>query len=175
MFWGLKANLIYSWYRNFSSGFTEQKENGTWGKDDIITENGNRKSVPILKQENMGENMAIDEKMINQEMYTVLTNSDTGKIAMLAETMESKELEVLLKKLNAASIIKNITGDLSPMYESLCKKALPDAKMIADKFHVVSHSLDMLQDIRIRHKHEEIAKMPKKKKERELYEQSIMV
>lgn len=119
--------------------------------------------------------MAIDEKMINQEMYTVMTNSDTGKIAMLAETMESKELEPLLKKLNAAPIIKNITGDLSPMYESLCKKALPETKMTADKFHVVSHSLDMLQDIRIRYKHEEIAKMPKKKKERELYEQNTMV
>jgi hypothetical protein len=36
--------------------------------------------VPILKIENMGTSMAIDGKQINNSFYTVLTNSNRGKV-----------------------------------------------------------------------------------------------
>ena len=45
------------------------------------------KSVPVLKPENFGEQMSVDEKMIDEGFYTVMTNRETGKIALLAETL----------------------------------------------------------------------------------------
>jgi len=40
--------------------------------------------------------MAIDEKQIGEEMHTILSNRDTGKIALLARTLKVKELELLI-------------------------------------------------------------------------------
>jgi hypothetical protein len=35
--------------------------------------------VPILKPENFGENMTTDDKNIGGEVYTAISNKDTGK------------------------------------------------------------------------------------------------
>jgi hypothetical protein len=37
-----------------------------------------------LKVENIGTDIAIDEKQIGSDFYTILTNRNTGKIALLA-------------------------------------------------------------------------------------------
>ena len=39
--------------------------------------------VPIFSMQDMGAEMAIDEKQIGEEMHTLLTNRQTGKIALL--------------------------------------------------------------------------------------------
>ena len=40
----------------------------------------------------MGIHMAVDEKYINGEFYTLLTNGETGKIAMMAATTKAAQL-----------------------------------------------------------------------------------
>ena len=39
--------------------------------------------------------MVIDEKMINDEIYTILSNRETGKIALLAQTVQINQLTKL--------------------------------------------------------------------------------
>ena len=51
--------------------------------------------VPILKVDNIGKSMVIDEKMINDEIYTILSNRETGKIALLAQTVQINQLTKL--------------------------------------------------------------------------------
>lgn len=123
----------------------------------------------------MGEAMALDEKMIGDEMYTVLSNRQTGKIAMLAETMEINELKILSQRIgDTAKKVKYITCDLSPSYDTFCHEAYPGAMRIADKFHVIRHTVESVQSIRIRLKQEEMAKLSKDKKVRKQQEQETI-
>jgi len=113
----------------------------------------------------------VDEKMIDEEFYTVMTNRETGKIALLAETLTVTELNRLIDKIGEAKQkVKAITADLSPTYEKFCEQSFPDALIVADKFHVVQHIVEAVQSLRLRIKQEEIAKLPTIKKERREYE-----
>ena len=136
----LKPQTVYSWYRHYLSGYPEAVENKEWGKDNFIGSDKREKSVPILKAENFGEQMSVDEKMIDEEFYTVMTNRETGKIALLAETLQVAELNKLIAKIGPAkTIVKTITADLSPTYEKFCEQSFGAATIVADKFLVVKH------------------------------------
>ena len=167
----LKPQTVYVWYREYLSGFPEAVASGIWGKDDFMGSDKTKKSVPVLKPENLGEEMAVDEKMIDEEFYTVLTNRETGKIALLAETLTVKDLNMLIDKTGEAkNIVKTISADLSPTYEKFCEQSFPQALIVADKFHVVKHIVEAVQTLRLRLKQEEIVKLPATKKERREYE-----
>lgn len=167
----LKPQTVYSWYRNYLSGYPEAVASKEWGKDNFIGADKREKYVPVLKPENVGEQMAVDEKMIDEEFYTVLTNRETGKIALLAETLTVADLNRLINKMgNAKERIKTITADLSPTYEKFCEQSFPQAMLVADKFHVVKHIVEAVQTLRLRLKQEEIALVPTTKKERREYE-----
>lgn len=161
---------LYYWYRRYLSGFTQAIEQGLWGKDDFIGSGNQLKAVPILKAENFGEQMSVDEKMIDEDFYTVMTNRTTGKIALLAQTQQVAELTRFLDKIpQVRSIVKHITLDLSPTYERFCDDNFT-AVQIADKFHIVKHIVEAVQALRLRLKQEEIAKQPTTKKQRKMYE-----
>ena len=167
----LPPQTIYTWYRNYLSGYPEAVESREWGKDNFTGTDKREKSVPVLKPENFGEQMSVDEKMIDEEFYTVITNRQTGKIALLAETLTVAELNKLIDKTGEAKQqVKTITADLSPSYEKFCEQSFPGAIIVADKFHVVQHIVEAVQALRLRLKQEEIAKLPTTKKERRKYE-----
>lgn len=146
----------------------ERKE---WGAHNFTGGDKREKSVAVLKPENFGEQMSVDEKMIGEEFYTVMTNRDTAKISLLAETLTVTELNRLVdKRGDAKQKVKTITADLSPTYEKFCEQTFPSATIVADKFHVVKHIVEAVQALRLRLKQEEIALLPTTKKERREYE-----
>jgi transposase len=166
----LKPQTVYYWYRNYLSGYPEAVENNEWGKDNFKGSDKRQKRVAVLKPENFGEQMAIDEKMIDEEFYTVMTNRQTGKIALLAETLQVRDLSMLADKIGGAkNKVKSITMDLSPTYERFCEQHF-NATLIADKFHVIKHITEAVQTLRLRLKQEEISKLPATKKQRKEYE-----
>ncbi len=79
LFLNIKPQTIYVWYRQYLSGYPEAVASGDWGKDNFTGSDKRQKIVPVLKPENMGEEMAVDEKMIDEEFYTVLTNRKTER------------------------------------------------------------------------------------------------
>ena len=167
----LKPQTVYYWYRNYLSGYPEAVESKEWGKNNFTGTDKREKSVPVLKPENFGEQMSVDEKMIDEEFYTVMTNRQTGKIALLAETLTVTELNKLIDKTGQVKQkVKTITADLSPTYEKFCEQSFPEAMIVADKFHVVKHIIEAVQTLRLRIKQEEIARLPTTKKERREYE-----
>lgn len=167
----LNPQTVYLWYRQYLSGYPQSVTAGIWGKDNFTGSDKKQKLVPILKPENFGEEMAVDEKMIDEEFYTVVTNRQTGKIAMLAETLQVADLNKLMDKIREAkSVVKEITVDLSPTYERFCEQSFPGAVVVADKFHVVKYIVEAVQALQLRLKQEEIAKLPATKKERRQYE-----
>lgn len=154
----VEPQKLWRWYRDILSGFLDSHTQLELHEHDIkIKEKGKEKKirVPILKPGNIGPNMAIDEKKIGEEMHTVLSNRDTGKIALLAETLKAKELEMLVEKFDLKGFeVKTVTRDLSNSYEWFCRSAFPNAVHIADKFHIIKSLLDACQDVRIRYRQE---------------------
>jgi transposase len=172
----LPAQVVYHWYRQYLSGYKEAVEKGEWGQHDLgAAKAEDRVKVPILKPENVGEQMAIDEKTIGDDIYTVMTNRETGKIALLAQTLQKQQLEQLLPSFgNALARIGEITADLSPLYESFCSQHMPQAVRTADKFHVLQHTTEAVQALRIRFKQQELAKLPKGKKQRATFQAELL-
>ena len=173
---GIRNKTLYYWYRRYLSGYTEAQASGEWGKDDFVSYRGREpvlSRVPVLKAANFGAEMSIDEKMLDEDFFTVMTNRDTGKIALLAQTVRVDELVRLIDKIpQVQDIPKNITCDLSLTYEKFCQQVFPEATQIADKFHVIRASLEALQAVRIRFKQSYLASLPKDKKERKEVEEN---
>ncbi|MEI6533686.1 MAG: transposase [Candidatus Roizmanbacteria bacterium] len=171
-FFQIPGKTIYTWYRECLSGFPEAVSSGEWGKNNFIGSDNKQKIVPILKPENLGAEMAIDEKMIDDEFYTVFSNRQTGKIALLAETLRVDELNNLVDKMDNKNVVKEITLDLSPTYEAFCTESFSHSTIIADKFHVVKHIVESVQSMRLRLKQEELSTLPVSKKQRHEVEQA---
>lgn len=154
----IDGKKLWRWYRDVLSGFMEETSQEKLHRYDFdVTIAGKTKTVkvPILKTENIGPNMAIDEKQIGEEMHTVLSNRDTGKIALLACTIKLGELATLIPYFEGKAIdVKTVTRDLSNCYNSFCRQAFPNAIHIADKFHIVKSLLDAQQDVRVRYRQE---------------------
>lgn len=172
----IDSKKAWRWYRDILSGFSGPKNQEKSKEHDLtVYEKGERKTirVPILRVENIGENMAIDEKQIGEEMHTVISNRDTGKIALLARTLKASHLSELLPFFKQKGYkVRTITRDLSNTYDWFSRQAFMNAVHIADKFHIIKHLLDSQQAIRIRYRQEilrdkRIKYEAYKKKERE--------
>jgi transposase len=154
----IENGKLWRWYHDSLSGFLDEDTVRKRHQHDIkIRKNGIEKQIriPILKVENFGENMAIDEKQIGEEMHTIITNRDTNKIAVLACSIKSFELVKLLPAFHGKGFeVKSITRDLSPSYDWFCRQAFLNTRHIADKFHIIKHLMDSFQDVRVRYRQE---------------------
>jgi transposase len=152
----IEPQKLWRWYRDTLSKYLEPESQEEHHQYDITYKHkGVEKEirVPILKAENMGCNMAIDEKQIGEEMHTVLTNRDTGKIALLANTLKAKELSMLTTYFQEKAFeVRTLTRDLSNSYDWFCRTAFPNAGHIADKFHIIKSLLQASQDVRVRYR-----------------------
>ena len=165
----IKANTIYVWYRDVLSDFA--KDSGaSVHKNDIHKTPGSSQngiSVPILKEENFGKRMAIDEKHIGEEMYTIISNRETGKIAMACQSLKSKEIRQVLQKCRNQTLsqVVSLTRDFSSLYRKIGNDNLPNAIQIIDKFHVIKNLMEAHQDVRVRYRQKELDKRRKTHKE----------
>ena len=158
----INPGKLHRWYRDSLSGFTNEENRSKRHQHDIkIKKKGVIKTirVPILELEHFGEDMAIDEKQIGEEMHTVISNRRTGKIAVLARSVSATELIELFPAFDLKGFeVKSITRDLSPSYDWFCRQVFCGARHIADKFHIVKHLMDACQDVRIRYRQEELSR-----------------
>lgn len=119
-----------------------------------------------MKPEHIGEQMAIDEKHINGQFYTILTNGKTGKVAMMASTVNSTEIGQCLNYFgDSLKQVNTITRDLSPTYEKVSTTHFSNATQVADKYHIVQQAIESVQELRIRHKQEALSAQRKEEKE----------
>ena len=99
-----------------TSGFWNEEVQDLHYKNDIKITRGKgveKIHVPILKAENIGKNMAVDEKQIGEEMHTILSNRDTGKIAMIATSITSSVLTKAIASIgDKADLVETMTSVL---------------------------------------------------------------
>jgi transposase len=107
--------------------------------------------VPIYEQGHFGSSMAIDEKQIGEEMHTIVSNRETGKIALMAESMKFSNLQSLLEKESLhCRKAETLTRDLSPLYAKAGKELFFNSSAVADKFHIIRSLQEACQDVRVR-------------------------
>ncbi|MCP4141569.1 MAG: transposase, partial [Chloroflexi bacterium] len=138
----IKGSTIYIWYRDVLS-FYAQDGGASVHKNDVKTGSpGKRKTIDVLifEESNFGEKMAIDEKHVGEDFYTIISNKDIGKIAMLCNSYNFTGSEqVLVGHPSVLSKVKSITRYFSALRQKLCDRIFPDAVQVGDKFHVIRH------------------------------------
>lgn len=172
---GIAGKKLGEWYRDHLSDFKNPKTQKALHSNDTVDpglidrKTGKLKvvHVPILRPENFGEDMALDDKNIDGEGYTILSNKKTGKIALLASTTKTAILAGILGKLPATMLfsVKTVSRDLAESYDWLTRTVFMNAMAVADKFHVVKLGLEALQDVRIRYR-QEILRAERMKREK---------
>ena len=147
----LDPQLVWRWYRDHLSGFRECEASGEHYRHDIQLTDGQTVRVPIFEPDNFGNAMAIDEKQIGEEMHTIISNRETGKIALMVESMRYDDLQ---KVLDADSMlcrnVETLTRDLSSLYAKVGNELFFNSSAVADKFHIIRHATEACQDVRVR-------------------------
>jgi len=153
MFDILPESLQY-WYQNILSDYLPDIESKKWhpGKIETVDESTGElreKPVYILNQENMGQNMSIDDKSIGHDGFTILSNHQTGKIAMMVESTNSEEVEAAMKQFgDELKKVKNISMDMSATYSLVSDNLMPQATQVIDKYHVMKYVYDAVSGVR---------------------------
>lgn len=153
----LKPKTLYNWYRNIISDYHQDKQTGkfaghqVYDYDTQTDEIRKEQVVPIFQPQNMGKSMSIDEKMIAGKYSTIISNPETGKIALLIESVKPIVLQQAIELFTeqARHQVQYISSDMSPMYKKICRSMFPNAKIIIDKFHVIKHIIDALNTVRL--------------------------
>jgi transposase len=168
---GHGAKTLYHWYRNYLSDYKEDIANKTLGNQKVYRadeETGEilgERTVFIAKPGNVGERMTIDDKLIGHSSYTVMSNSDTGKIAFMMDSTRCADLVDGVKLLgDSIKRVKHIACDMAPSYLKFCDTVLPWSEVTIDKFHVMKHVYDAVADVRNRLRKEKSAEMPRGKR-----------
>lgn len=152
----IKPRTLHYWYKEELSGYKQDIAAGRWGDKKIQVvdkdtgEIKKEKPVPIAKPENVDSHMTIDEKQIGKIMYTIMTNAKTGKIAFLAQSLKPEELKQAVENFLSAKVdqVKSVSCDMSPSYKKFCKEVFPNTRLVIDKFHVIKHLMEALQQVR---------------------------
>ena len=95
--------------------------------------------------------MCIDEKMIGKRYTLIFSNWQTGKIALLLDSLDPIFIKEAFNHLdqNKLQEVRGIACDMSPMMKSICREKIPNVNIVIDKFHVIKHLLDALQSVRL--------------------------
>jgi hypothetical protein len=100
--WDIGPRRLSYWYRNCLSDYNGDMEQGKWKPDEIIVadettgEVMKEQPVYVYKPENTGEQMSIDDKALGHDGFTIMSNTQTGKIAMMIESTECGEVKAAL-------------------------------------------------------------------------------
>lgn len=152
----LKPKTLYHWYRNHLSDYKPDIEQGKWLKEKIPIANEQTgeitEQIPvyIARPENVGERMSIDDKQIGKDVFSIMTNLESGKIALMVETTRAEELQMAAAFLaEATQGVRSISCDMSASYLKFIRSTFKDCQVVIDKFHVVKNVLEAVQNVRI--------------------------
>jgi transposase len=168
----IRPSALCYWYRNYLSDYKSDISSGEWPAEilyDVDEQTGEifeQKPLAVFKPENIGEQMSIDDKGLCHDGYTIMSNTQTGKMAMMLESTTCKDVTAALKLFGEQELdkIKSISCDMSPTYLKACKDVLPQAERVIDKFHVMQYVYDAVEAVRLRIKRDLMKKLSKGKK-----------
>lgn len=120
--------------------------------------------------------MAIDEKTIDGTGYTILSNRQTSKIALMASTFKVKHLIKLVSRFDIEKRmqVESLSRDMASNYDWFGRQAFMNAYQVVDKFHVIKHAVEQLQAVRIRYRQQELAIRREAAKNKQRYTEEVL-
>jgi len=176
---GLLPQTLQYWYKNFLSDYNSDIENNKWHPcktETVDTTTGEvfKNPIYVFKKENLGENMSIDDKSIGNDVFTILSNYDTGKIALMIEGTKAEDVEMAMEQFgDELKTIKNISMDMSAAYALAANNQVPFAKQVIDKFHVLKYVYEAVSEVRNKIRKKITATLSKGKKKTEEDKQKL--
>ncbi len=114
----------------------------------------------VLNASNIGESLSIDETMLHDDLFTILSNkAGHGRegtiIAMVRGTKSEDVAEVLMKIPEEDRLkVKEVTMDLSESMRAIVDTVFPNAFITLDCFHILKRCFDGVEELRLRYKRE---------------------
>lgn len=99
--------------------------------------------------------LCIDEKDIQGQVYTILTNASNGQLIGMYPWVKMHEVMRFFKErtnLEWRMSIEEVCCDMSYTMEGILSSLFPNAKIVSDRFHVMKNVLDDIWAIRTRAK-----------------------
>jgi len=120
--------------------------------------------------------MAVDEKNINGSCYTVLSNRNTGKIALMAATVKTEHLLKIIERFDIEKrmLVKSLSRDMAQHYDWMGRQAFMNAYHVIDKFHVIKNIMEQLQAVRIRYRQQELSKRREASQNNQTYTEATL-
>jgi len=149
-----KVKTFYHWYKHHLSDYFSDIERGLWCSEkielvDIETGFIDERPLYVFKSENVGQNMSIDDKFLGGDGFTILSNTDTGKIAMMVESVNSEGVHAAMEKFgDHLQKVKSISMDMSAVYSLVSDNLMPHATQVIDKYHVIKYVYDAVCNVR---------------------------
>lgn len=174
----MSSKKLFRWYKDVLSGFKspghqshlqKTRASRSPGKPSAKSPVSPDLKIPILNEKNMGSTICIDEKNINGDCYTIVSNPETNKIVLMVNTLRASQIVHILRSnisQEARFAVACVTRDMASNYDWVSRELFPNAYQVADKFHVVKNIIDQVQGVRIRYRQELL------RKQRELEEAS---
>lgn len=107
----------------------------------------------LFHAENLGKRLAIDEtSLVRGELFTILTNKDTGKVVALMEGTKASEIvEKLMRYLPVKQrmAVEEVTLDMDTGFEWVTNQCFLNAEKVVDRFHVQKMVMECVQALRI--------------------------
>ena len=174
----MSSKKLFRWYKDVLSGYKspghqshlqKTRASRSPGKPSAKSPVSPDLKIPILNEKNMGSTICIDEKNINGDCYTIVSNPETNKIVLMVNTLRASQIVHILRSnisQEARFAVACVTRDMASNYDWVARELFPNAYQVADKFHVVKNIIDQVQGVRIRYRQELL------RKQRELEEAS---
>lgn len=119
----------------------------------------------VLKPDNLGTTVNLDETKMGDEVYTIVSNPDAkcregSLVATVRETNTQTVVPILERiPLEDRLKVKEVTMDLSDTMSAIAKKVLPNAIQTLDPFHTMQEEISGLEALRLRYKRDAIAEV----------------
>jgi transposase len=94
------------------------------------------------------EVLGIDEAHLNKIMRFVVTDTKNNKLLDIFPDRETSHVINFLRKIEDCENIKVVTMDMYSPYKLAVSKALPKAKIVVDKYHVVQLANRKMDEVR---------------------------
>lgn len=144
-FYHIKSSTLGRYYKDHLSDFHdwEQKAHAqNW----------------VLLPCNIGEQCCIDETMLADEIYTILSNKDghckKGTLIAIVKGTKARTVAAILHKIpkSERAGVREITMDFSDSMYSIAKLCFPNATIVIDCFHIMQRLCEALDEMRLRFK-----------------------
>lgn len=144
-FFHVKGSEVERYYKYHLSDFE------TWDQKDHAVD-------WVLQAKHIGPHCSIDETMLYEEIYTILSNKDRhgrkGSVIAIVKGTKAEVVSKIIKMIpeEARAQVTEITMDFSDSMYSIAKACFPNATIVIDCFHIVQRLCESLESMRLKFK-----------------------